>query len=54
MGQYLLADSKKPTYPVIYRFPLVIALCDHNPTTLTDRLSITATYYDALKIFFAG
>jgi len=26
--------AKTPTYPVVCRFPLIVALWDHNPPTL--------------------
>jgi len=26
--------AKTPIYPVICRFPIFVALCDHNPPTL--------------------
>jgi len=28
--------TKTPTYPVMCRFPLFVALCDHNPDGRTD------------------
>jgi len=28
---------KTPTYPIICRFPLFVALCDRNPPNGTDR-----------------
>jgi len=31
--------AKTQTYPVMYRFPLFVALCDHNPPTLQTGVS---------------